>query len=231
MGSPKKQKQGKRRKSRRISQRALRRSYRKLERIVRKEQRLKNQAFEDNLSDVKSILPCAIKTSQRKLTKIYGYHADPSLPLWKNVEVVFENMPTLEYFSRPSRMAFHDLCTSKVAPQGIGTTLGLGLKFCVQTDRPPDNLSKSFSRFADDVRRKFMFAGTPMKEVSKKIYVKSEWVPPPADSHVEDRISKFCSSILAEHKFLRNIQKKSSNLTHLQKSHINFYVQTEILSS
>ena len=60
-----------------------------------------------------------------------------------------------------------------------------------------------------------------MKEIPKKIYVKSEWVPPSSDPHIENRISKFCKSILAEHKFIRKIQKKSSNLTHLQKSHIN----------
>ena len=141
MGSPKKQ--GPRRKSRRIAQRALRHSYRKLERIVRIQRKKENQVFESNLSDIKSIVPCAIKASQRRLTKTYGYHADPSLRLWKNVEVVLVNMSTFEYFSRPSRMAFHDLCTTKKPPLGIGTTLGLGLKFYIQSDQPPDNFSKS----------------------------------------------------------------------------------------
>ena len=59
------------------------------------------------------------------------------------------------------------------------------------------------------------------EEIPKKIYVKSDWNPPIADPHVEDRMSNFQNAILAEHKFLRKNQKKASNLTHIQKSHIS----------
>lgn len=120
-------------------------------------------------------------------------------------------------------MAYHDLCTKKKAPEGIGVTLGLGLKFCVQSDHPPDTFHKSFSRFSDDVRKKAFFAGSPpFQSTPHKIYVKSEWVPPSTSPSIENKISNFCHAIHAEHKFLKRVQKKASNLTRLQKSHINF---------
>ena len=47
------------------------------------------------------------------------------------------------------------------------------------------------------------------EDIPKKMYIKSDWIPPIADPHVEDRMSNFQNSILAEHKFLRKNQKKS----------------------
>ena len=108
----------------------------------------------------------------------FGFDADPSLPLWENAESVLSEMSPLDYFNRPHQMAYHNLCVHKQPPPGIGTTLGLGLKFCIQTDRPPSTLHRSFSRLENDVRKKYVFAGSQMKDIPQKIYVKSDWIPP-----------------------------------------------------
>ena len=161
--------------------------------------------------------------TKKQLVSSFGYYADPSLPLWKNVETVLSKMTSFEYFHRPKQMAYHDLCDNLKAPDGIGVTLGLGLKFCVQSDHPPDTFDTSFTRFAEDVRKKVFFAGSPPSQSTpQKIYVKSNWVPPCASANIENRITNFCHAIRSEHRFLRRTQKKASNLTNLQKSHINF---------
>ena len=126
-----------------------------------------------------------------------------------------------EYFNRPSNMTYHNLCTTLHPPQGIGSTLGLGLKFCIQSDRAPDFVEKSINRFSEDVRKKYLFAGSVPKETPKKIYIKSSWIPDPTPEHVEDRMSTFARALSAKHNFLTKNLGKSSNLTSLQKSQIN----------
>ena len=75
-------------------------------------------------------------------------------------------------------MAFHDLCTELKAPEGIGVTLGLGLKFCIQEESPKNTYLHSFARFREDVRKRYIFAGQEsLCETPKKIYVKSTWNP------------------------------------------------------
>ena len=163
----------------------------------------------------------AIFLSKLKCKRTFGFAADPSLPTWKNVENVLAYMKTDEYFNRPNNMTYHNLCTSIRPPQGIGTTLGLGLKFCIQSDRAPDFVEKSMNRFSDDIRKKYLFAGSAMKDTPKKIYIKSPWIPDPASDHVEARIDSFARALSAEHNFLTKHLGKSSNLTSLQKSQIN----------
>ena len=131
-------------------------------------------------------------------------------------------MTVAEYFNRPNQMAYHNLCNNVKPPDGIGTTLGLGLKFCIQTDKPTNTYNSSFTRFTDDLRKKYIFAGKAKKETPKKILVKSDWIPDYTTGHVEDRLSTFCKSILTEHNFIYRNHKKSSNLTHLQKYHLNY---------
>ena len=151
----------------------------------------------------------------------YGFTSDPDLPIWHNISNVLRDMTPITYFSRPRRMAFHNLCEREKPPEGIGITLGLDLKFCVQLDKAPNQLEKSANRFMDDVRKRYHFAGSKNKQVPKNIYVKSDWVPPKADEHIEGRMEQFCSKIACESNFLHQFSKKSSNLSHLQKYHLN----------
>ena len=134
------------RKSRRVSQRTLCRTLRSLKKMQKIKERFEYDAIDKNNQDIYSIVPCAIRSSNRKRLESY-----PTLPVWKNIENVLGDMTKYEYFSRPSRMAFHNLCTKKKPPDGVGSTLGLSLKFCVQSDRIPNCFDGSFERFANDV--------------------------------------------------------------------------------
>ena len=163
----------------------------------------------------------AIFLSKLNCKRTFGFTSDPSLPTWRNVENALTQMEVNEYFNRPNNMTYHNLCSNLHPPQGVGTTLGLGLKFCVQSDRAPDFVEKSMIRFSDDIRKKYLFAGSAMKDTPKKIYIKSPWIPDPAPDHVEDRINTFARALSAEHNFLTKHLGKSSNLTNLQKSQIN----------
>ena len=130
-------------------------------------------------------------------------------------------MSKLAYFHRPSQMAYHNLCLSTSSPPlGIGNTLGLGLKFCIQSPTPSTNLNSSFNRFIDDVRKRFIFAGLKLNITPKKMYVKSKWQPENTDTHIEEQIKNFISQIQKEKEKLLKRNIKATNLTMLQQKHI-----------
>jgi hypothetical protein len=89
--------------------------------------------------------------SRDEIQKSYGYIGDKTEPLWQNVERIISRMSMFQYFNRPKNMAYHNLCINKSPPKGIGSTLGLGLKFCIQSPLPPPNFKKSFERFTEDI--------------------------------------------------------------------------------
>ena len=212
-------KRKKKRKSRRVS---IRHASRKRCKLERSEKRNFNSVFKRKLDNIKFLVQRIEKSTIQECLNTHGFVGDPAYPLWHNTERVLLNMTGPEYFSRPQNMTFHDLCTELKAPEGIGVTLGIGLKFCIQDDHPKNTYLKSFARFQEDVWKQYIFAGKEsLCETPKKIYVKSTWIPDPVEEHVESRISKFSRAILAEHNFLRQTGKKSSNLSIVQKSHLN----------
>ena len=70
----------------------------------------------------------------------------------------------------------------------MGSTLGLGLKFCVQSSTP--NQKMDLERFHSDVRKKFIFVGaiSQKEECPKRLLIKSEWVPDEQDSVLENKL-------------------------------------------
>ena len=81
-------------------------------------------------------------------------------------------MPLTQYFNRPYKMAYHNLCSTLQPPPGIGSLLGLGLKFCIWSPKPSIPLiNHSFDRFFLDVRLCYVFSGqdnTDYKLLDKK---------------------------------------------------------------
>ena len=126
----------------------------------------------------------------------------------------------MEYLHRPSQMSYHNLCKNIQPPKGIGITLGLGLKFCIQPNTPPPNLNKSYIRFVQDVRKRYIFAGIKQPETPKKIYTKSEWTPDKTEDPIEQRLMKFISQIQQYKKVINDSKRKSTNLTTLQQQHL-----------
>jgi len=150
----------------------------------------------------------------------YGFVANPSFPLWYNVEQALGGMSVFRYFNRAKNMTYHNLCTEKNAPLGAGTLLGLGLKFCVQNLKPNLKHNDSFDRFRDDVRKRYHFAGAPDDFIPNRLYIKSTWDPPEADGDVETRMSEFFEKINFKCDFLKNVLKPSTNLKRSQQTHL-----------
>jgi hypothetical protein len=87
-------------------------------------------------------------------------------------------MTSFSYFNRPQQMSYHDLCSEDSPPKGIGVTLGLGLKFCIQTLKPPPHFNKSYKCFTNNLCKRYLFAGSiQTEEIEKKIYIKSDFIP------------------------------------------------------
>lgn len=203
---------------------------RKRQRQIKQEQQVKSKLFFKQILQpfYRDSIQGKIKSNSilskttKSLLDAYGYTADPDLPLWLNIQNRFASMSPLEYFNRPSNMAFHNLCSIKSPPSGIGSTLGLGLKFCIQAKRPPKDLKYSCDRFAKDVRTRFLFGGIPMNDTPKKIYVKSPfWTPEMMVDHMENRLSNFSDRINSISGRLYQTIKPCTNLTALQQSHIS----------
>ena len=138
------------RKSRRVS---IRHTLCKRHTLKQSEKKQFNSVFKRDNGNIKFLVQRVENSVIQDCLNTYGFVGDPSRPLWHNVERILMNMSGSEYFNRPQNMAFHDLCTELKAPEGIGVTLGLGLKFCIQEESPKNTYLHSFARFREDVRK------------------------------------------------------------------------------
>ena len=84
---------------------------------------------------------------KNKLTECYGFCADPTLPLWKNIENYVPQMTLQQYYSRATNMAYHDYCIINPIPVGTRSLLGLGLKYCLKKPRPTNRFDKTIQDF------------------------------------------------------------------------------------
>ena len=99
------------------------------------------------------------------LKKQYGFLADPSLPIWKNVLQTLGDMTTDQYFSHPTNLQCHNYLGDHLMPKGAKVLLGLGLNYCIKTERPTNKLTKTITRIREDIRRKYFFAQNQQQEV------------------------------------------------------------------
>ena len=67
------------------------------------------------------------------LREQYGFLADPTLPLWQNVEKRIREMDLSEFKARPVNMSCHNLLRYNVIPKGTTSLLGLGLNYCIKS--------------------------------------------------------------------------------------------------
>jgi hypothetical protein len=110
-----------------------------------------------------------------------------------------------QYFSRPSNMTFHNMCSPNVTlPHATANLLGNGLKFCIKTPRPHQELKTAIQRFQRSFRLHFQF-NEPSSDTESAhddddlynqkyiplLYIPSIWDPPIQKDHVENDFSKF----------------------------------------
>ena len=120
---------------------------------------------------------------------------------------ILGNLSPHHYYTRPGNMTYHNLCTTIQPPPGTATLLGLGLKFCIESPRPFQNLEASVLRLRRDLRIHF-FQQQQLEDLGPrapdptnpdyipKLYIKSEWNPHPAPFHAELALENFNRTLL-----------------------------------
>ena len=64
-----------------------------------------------------------------KIRETFGFVADTQLTAKHNACLILKQMTLLQYWHRPTNLAFHDLTTYLRPPANLRSLLGLGLKF------------------------------------------------------------------------------------------------------
>ena len=148
----------------------------------------------------------------------FGFSSNPLLHTWENAYTTLSSTTQFDYFNRIQNSTFHNLCTSHTPPPNLGRTLGLGLKFCIQTPYPQNTMD--FERFGRDARLKYIFAGEDSLQYNntpKRLIVKSSWIPGPQADILEHKINKFTNTLEKLHTQHCKLVRRGSNLTNLQK--------------
>lgn len=119
------------------------------------------------------------------------------------------SMSPHHYYTRPGNMAFHNLCTTTQPPPGTAALLGLGLKFCIESPRPFQNIDPAMFRLRRDIRIHFYHqqleadngptTTDPTYDTTyiPKLYIKSEWNPHSAPHHAELALERFDRALLS----------------------------------
>jgi hypothetical protein len=74
--------------------------------------------------------------------RVYGFLPNPDKNFWENRIRLLEEMKPFHYFTRPNNMSFHNLCIDAKTPPGIASLLGMGLKYCIESARPNQQIEE-----------------------------------------------------------------------------------------
>ena len=81
----------------------------------------------------------------------FGFQIEVTKNRWDNARQIIQNTKQNECDNQPSTMTYHDLRPSHLIAEShlqFGKLLGLGLKFCLQEERPKESvLDKCMLRF------------------------------------------------------------------------------------
>ena len=164
---------------------------------------------------------------EREIRSSFGFIANPSSTIWENTKSVLGKTLSKKYFNQITNTAHHNLCMSLTPPNGIGTLLGLGMKFCLKLARPNKMLlASAFERLRKDIRLRHIFGGDEDKgednnsTYNPKLYIKSEWQPDAVSANIEKRVDQFEVTLTAAHESIIRNTQPSSNLSILQQKHL-----------
>lgn len=163
--------------------------------------------------------------TQRCLTT-HGFQSNPNQKIKINFNEAITK-PTPSFFQQPSNLAFHNLCSSNLLPNGARELLGLNLNFCLASRSLPTNINQTMLKLAYSIRTKHYLEENQIEnetEYIKQLYVKNRnWHPPPASNTIEEGITKFEKLLKQAHNSLQkmNLNKNLSNLTPLQSHALN----------
>ena len=159
-----------------------------------------------------------------RLRKQYGFLADPSLPLWKNIRNRVREMTTDEIeISQLGNMACHNLLQHLPMPPGTKQLLGLGLNYCLKGPSITTTTNSTFDRLRKDLRRMYHLRVTDSGNYIKGLYIKSEYKFKPASDEIEEAIDNFEKALKAEQLEINRRRKPSRNVTFGQWELIQFF--------
>jgi hypothetical protein len=142
----------------------------------------------------------------------YGFVADPSRPLWYNVEKRIGDLD-ISFFDRPSNMACHVHLRDLPQIKGVKSLLGLGLNYCIK-EKVETTTEKTYQRLREDVRRIYALRHEEESgEYIKELYIKSEYKFEPASDEIEQAMNKFEAAVEHE-KYQKRREIGSSPTSH-----------------
>eukprot|EP00984_Skeletonema_dohrnii_P034790 scaffold33693_cov154-Skeletonema_dohrnii-CCMP3373.AAC.1 len=153
---------------------------------------------------------------KREQEELFGFCANPNLPLWKN-KIDYINQLTIDQINaEPSNLTCHNYCDELAPPPGTKRLLGKGLKYCVKYPVPTNDINLSLSRFENDVLRRIVtFLGQEDDDnYIPELYIKSGWPFKQVDDEIENALSKFRAEVERNQRQYR--RQQSTNLTPLQ---------------
>ena len=156
-----------------------------------------------------------------KLKRQYGFLADPSLPLWQNIDNIVGDLSHQFILSTPTNMACHNYLPSHLPMlPGTENLLGLGFNYCIKSHKIKTT-TNTFERLREEVRRKYPFSLCPPDDNNNYIpglYIKSDYKFKPASDDIEAALTSFQSSVDKYQSVLNDKASIVPNLTPRQFS-------------
>lgn len=129
-------------------------------------------------------------------------------------------MPSWLYYSRPSNIAYHNMCSSGPPPPSCTRSLlGLGLNFCLRSTYSSSPLDPDFQRFCKDIYTRMILAGNSTPLPANALFIRSDWEPNIDDIPMELRAR--VSAFVNEAKKLFHKRRSPSNLLPHQTAALN----------
>ena len=175
--------------------------------------------------------------TNRELNKIrrdLGHVADPNKTPYKNATDIIGNTP----ISKLDNSTFHNLCTKLSPPHGIEDLLGLGLKFCIENEKPTQDTSHGITKIGNSLQVAWNLS-LPKKQneesndriYNPKIYIPSGWVPDITSNEINERLLDFDTELKnlidknnKDKKFHYNLCTRQRALITMLKNHPDFLI-------
>lgn len=116
--------------------------------------------------------------------KEFGFVADPSLSTRHNAINRLGSLPIVDYWCRPTKLAFHDLTSKIPAPRNLRTLLGQGMKFIPTPfrttsflDLQTDQIGLHHLERAMRLACFFLARPPPEGDYNPRMTIPSEWQP------------------------------------------------------
>ena len=124
--------------------------------------------------------------------KRFGFEVDMGKSVWQNVKQLWQQRGFADLPQRPQNLQCHILGKAKEFISDLDADLlGLGLNYCVNTERKAPTGSFDTDRLLRDIRVKHMFAGSPLGPMPKLYQPNPEFEPDEMPSVVENDLKEF----------------------------------------